>query len=222
LIIQQARKWLGLKKSDGSYQIILDTYNNHKPLARGYKVQRSDAWCATFASACAIAVGNTSVPLECSCKNQVDGWKKAGRWAEDDAYIPSPDDYIYYDWDDSGKGDNTGWPDHVGIVETCDGKTITVIEGNKGGKVARRTLEVNAKYIRGYGIPVKDKALISKGDTGKLVRVWQVICGTTPDGDFGEQTKKKTKSFQKKHKLAQTGSVDKVTWEAGLKSVMPE
>ena len=42
---------------------------------------------------------------------------------------------------------------HVGIVEKCDGKTITVIEGNKSNKVGRRTLAVNGKYIRGFGVP---------------------------------------------------------------------
>jgi hypothetical protein len=50
-------------------------------------------------------------------------------------------------------GDNTGWPDHVGIVEKVSGKTITVIEGNKSNAVGRRTLQVGGKYIRGYGVP---------------------------------------------------------------------
>ncbi len=233
-ILQQAEKWLGLKKSDGSYQVILDTYNDHKPLARGYKVQRGDAWCATFASACAIAAGRAdAVPLECSCKNQVDGWKKMGKWVENDAYVPKPDAYIYYDWDDSGKGDNTGWPDHVGIVESCDGKKITVIEGNKGGKVARRTLDVNGKYIRGYGVPdaeapavqtvvALDNVLLPElfeGSEGKAVKIWQIIVGTTMDGKFGPQTAKKTRTFQKKHKLAQDAVVDAETWRVGLESV---
>lgn len=67
--------------------------------------------------------------------------------------MPSPGDAIFYDWQDSGSGDNTGWPDHVGIVETISGSTITVIEGNKSDAVGRRTLQVNGKYIRGYGVP---------------------------------------------------------------------
>ena len=58
-----------------------------------------------------------------------------------------------YDWDDSGLGDNRGNPDHVGIVEQVVGGTITIIEGNKGGAVARRKLAVNGRYIRGYCTP---------------------------------------------------------------------
>lgn len=249
----QAKKWIGLKKSDGSYQVILDTYNGYKPLPRGYKVKVGDQWCATFVSACAIAAGVAGiVPIECSCQRQIEGWKKIGCWVEDDAYVPSPDDVIYYDWDDSGSGDDKGWADHVGIVETCDGKTMTIIEGNKGGKVARRTLKVNARYIRGYGVPkfakrtetpkpaetvqkpVKtDKSInvsvdilggvkmpeLKKGATGKAVKVWQAIVGTSIDGKFGPNTEKKTKAFQKAHKLEQDGVVGKKTWKAGLESV---
>ena len=74
-------------------------------------------------------------------------------WVEDDNYVPSPGDIIFYDWQDSGNGDNDGWPDHVGIVEKVSDKTITVIEGNKSNAVGRRTLQVSGKYIRGYGVP---------------------------------------------------------------------
>ena len=63
---------------------------------------------------------------------------------------------IYYDWDDSGKGDNVGVSDHVGIVEKVSGGKITVIEGNYSDSVKRRTLAVDGKYIRGYGVPKYD------------------------------------------------------------------
>ena len=76
-----------------------------------------------------------------------------GRWAEDDAYIPAPGDYIFYDWDDSGLGDNTGWPEHVGIVVSVTGNVIRVIEGNKNDAVGYREVMVNGRYIRGYGVP---------------------------------------------------------------------
>ena len=60
-IVDQARSWLGLKESDGSFKVIIDTYNGHKPLARGYKLKYTDEWCAGFASACAIACGATDI-----------------------------------------------------------------------------------------------------------------------------------------------------------------
>lgn len=248
--VAQARKWVGLKKSDLSYVVILDTYNSHKPLARGYKVKVGDQWCATFVSACAIAAGLTDIiPTECSCQKMIDLLKDLGCWVEDDSYIPFPACIIFYDWQDSGSGNDTGWADHVGIVEKCDGKTITVIEGNKGGAVSRRTLAVNSKYIRGYGVPkfrkaqapAKEQAAaepakestkaavnvlggitmpeLKTGATGKAVKVWQAIVGTSIDGKFGPQTEKKTKTFQKKHKLTQDGVVGPKSWKAGLESI---
>ena len=156
-ILDIARGWLGCKESNGSHRKIIDLYNNHKPLARGYKVKYSDSWCATFVSACSIKAGYTEIiPTECSCNQMINGFKKIGRWCEDDAHVPSPGDIIFYDWQDNGVGDNKGSSDHVGIVEKVEGNTITVIEGNKNDAVARRAIKVNGKYIRGYGLPKYD------------------------------------------------------------------
>lgn len=80
-------------------------------------------------------------------------FKNLGEWEETDSYTPSAGDVIFYDWDDSGSGDNTGSSDHVGLVEKVSGSTITVIEGNYSDSVKRRTITVNGKYIRGFGLP---------------------------------------------------------------------
>lgn len=153
-VVALAKHYLGCKESDGSHKPIIDLYNTHKPLARGYKVKYTDAWCATFGSAVAIAAGYTDIiPTECSCNQQISLWKKLGRWQENDAFVPSAGDYIYYDWNDNGAGDCTGSSEHVGIVISVSGNKITVIEGNKNDSVSTRTLQVNGKYIRGYGLP---------------------------------------------------------------------
>ncbi len=153
-IVKQAQSWIGKKEADGSYKIIINTYNEHKPLARNYRVKVGDAWCATFASACAIATNATDIiPTECGCGQMIELFKKQGCWVESDSYVPSPGDYIFYDWQDTGKGDNKGWPDHVGIVEKVENNIITVIEGNYKDAVSRRQIKVNAKNIRGYGVP---------------------------------------------------------------------
>lgn len=165
-VLEQAKAWIGKKESDGSHQAIIDVYNAHKPLARGYKVKYTDAWCATFVSAVAIKAGCTDIiPTECSCPRQIELFKQLGTWVESDSRTPNPGDIIYYDWEDSGKGDNTGTSDHVGIVEkVADGK-ITVIEGNYSNSVKRRSLAVNGKYIRGYGVPKYAKGTVSKKET---------------------------------------------------------
>lgn len=146
--------WVGLKESNGSHKKIIDIYNNHKPLARGYTVKYTDAWCATTVSAAAIEAGLTDIiPTECGCNPMITLFKNLREWQENDAYVPAPGDVIFYDWQDSGKGDNTGSADHVGIVEKVVGSTITVIEGNRSDSVSRRNLVVNGRYIRGYGVP---------------------------------------------------------------------
>lgn len=153
-VVGIAQSYIGCKESDGSHRKIIDLYNSHKPLARGYAMKYTDAWCSTFASAVAIAAGLTDIiPTECGCEKHIQLFKNIGSWQENDAYVPSPGDYVFYDWDDSGAGDCTGSADHVGIVEKVSSQTITVIEGNYSNSVKRRNIAVNGRYIRGYGVP---------------------------------------------------------------------
>ena len=165
-VVRIAQGWLGCKESNGTHKKIIDTYNGHKPLARGYPVKYTDAWCSTFASAVAIKAGLTDIiPTECGCEKHIQLFKKLGSWQENDAYVPAPADYVFYDWDDSGAGDCTGAADHVGIVEKVNGSTITVIEGNMSNAVGRRTIKVNGRYIRGYGVPKYASKANSTGTT---------------------------------------------------------
>ena len=156
-VIEQAKAWLGCKESDGSHKPIIDVYNSHKPLARGYKVKYTDEWCATFVSAVAIKLGYTDIiPTECSCSKMIELLKKIDSWVESDGVTPKAGWLILYDWEDNGVGENTGVPNHIGIVEKVSGNTITIIEGNYSESVKRRTIKVNGKYIRGYGAPKYD------------------------------------------------------------------
>lgn len=156
-VVSQAQAWLGLNEYDGSHKKIIDIYNSQKPLPVGYKLKYTDAWCAGFVSAVAINLGYTDIiPCECSCPRMITLMQNKGIWVENENRIPNPGDIIFYDWEDSGSGDNKGSSDHVGIVEKVEGSTITVIEGNYSNAVKRRPLEVNGRYIRGYGVPKYD------------------------------------------------------------------
>lgn len=235
-VVEQAKAWLGLKEADGSFKPIIDTYNAHKPLARGYKVKYTDEWCATFVSAVAIQLGYTDIiPTECSCTKMIELLKKIDSFVENDAYVPKPGDIMFYDWEDSGKGENTGGADHVGIVEKVSGNTITVIEGNYSQSVKRRNIAVNGKYIRGYGVPKYDtettKTTTTKGDytmemrnlkkgcKGEDVRALQILligrgysCGSAgADGDFGSNTDSAVRKYQKARGLTQDGVAGKNT-----------
>lgn len=167
--VKKMQSYVGLKESDGSHMKIVNTYNRHKPLARGYKLKSTDSWCAATVSAAAIECGYTDIiPTEVSCPQMIELFKKLGEWQENDAYKPSPGDVVFYDWDDSGSGDNKGVSDHVGVVEKVSENKITVIEGNKNNAVGRRTVEVNGRYIRGYGVPKYDgKSSSASSSTSK-------------------------------------------------------
>lgn len=147
--------FVGMSRAAMTHKPIIDKYNSHKPLPRGYAVKYSDSYCATTISAAAIQAGYTDIiPIECSCPQMVALAQKMGIWVENDSYIPKPGDILLYDWQDSGVGDNHGTPDHIGMCERIDGNNLVIIEGNMaGGVVGRRSLTVNSKYIRGYICP---------------------------------------------------------------------
>ena len=154
VVVETAESWLGAKESDGSHKAIIDIYNAHTPLARGYQVTYEDAWCATFDSAVAIQCGLTDIiPPECGCDPQIKLFQELGCWEEDDAYVPLPGDLIYYHWNCTEPEDCTKSSDHVGIVAGTAGPFIKVIEGNKDNDVSYRYTMVDAPGIRGYGLP---------------------------------------------------------------------
>lgn len=157
-ILDTARNWLGKNEADGSHRQIIDIYNSHKPLARGYAVSYTDPWCATFVSALAIKNNATdTIPIECSCSKMIEIAKKKGIWIENEERVPNPGELCLYDWDDEANNfrytDNKGYPEHIGIVEVISNGKIVVIEGNKNNAVERRILDINGRYIRGFIAP---------------------------------------------------------------------
>lgn len=169
-VIDVAQAYLGAKEGGKLHKQIIDIFNTVKP--DGASMTYSAPWCASFVSGVEIeALGKTDAkkicPLSYNCGTIIDRAKALGSWVEDDAYKPKIADWILYDWQDSGKGDNTGGADHVGIVEKVSGKKITVIEGNKNDKCERRTLAVNGKYIRGY-VAIPYNKLVKKKKTLKV------------------------------------------------------
>ena len=152
-VLNVMRSWLGYSEANGKYKQIIDLYNSHKPLARGYAVQYDDEWCDTTVSAAAIKAGAVDlIGTECGCEQHVKIFQSKGIWIEDGTITPKPGDIILYNWDD-GTQPNDGYSDHIGYVESVSGNTITCIEGNKGEAVARRTLKVGNGNIRGYARP---------------------------------------------------------------------
>lgn len=82
-------------------------------------------------------------------------------------------------------------------VESCTGATTTTV-----------------KESEDYSMNT-----IKKGSKGNAVKVWQIIIGTTADGNFGGGTESMTKTWQKNHGLTADGIVGKNSWKTGLESL---
>lgn len=191
-VIKVAKSWIGKKESDGTHKTIIDLYNTLNPLPRGYKMKYTDSWCAATPSAIAAKLGYTDIiPVECSCGFLIENAIKMGCWQENDGYVPKPADLVLYDWDDSGKGDNTGWPDHIGTVYEVfeSAGYFTVIEGNYSDAVKIRTVSINGKFIRGFVTPkytddtVVTTDPISEPKKGTSTIAREVISGKWGNGD---------------------------------------
>ena len=242
-VVATAKAWIGYNEADGSHRKIVDVYNSHRPLARGYALRYTDAWCAGFVSAVAIKLGLTDImPTEVGVGNMIDLYRRLGRWKEQDSYVPSPGDVIMYAWGDSGAGDCQSGASHVGIVVSCDGKTITVIEGNYHNAVGYREIAVNGRYIRGFGLPdYASKAtetdtpapaekeatvnmelrMLKKGMSGNDVRAAMLLMkdkGYYPDAIpvtdklFGPKMDAGVRKMQKEHNLGVDGIIGKNSW----------
>lgn len=245
-VVKLIKSWKGKNEKDGSFKEIIDIYNSLgvRNLPRRVKMTYTMSWCACTWSALAIKLGYTEImPIEISCGKLISKAKKLGIWVEEDGYVPNLGDGVLYDWGDSGKGDNTGWPDHIGtVIEVNEaGGYFLVMEGNYDNAVKQRKVSINSKNIRGFITPKYDAEPVStttsttikpedtemkqikKGSKGKAVKVWQAIIGVEIDGSFGSKTKEATIAFQKKAFPGQEDEWDGVvgpkTWKAGLESV---
>lgn len=174
-VLNVMRSWIGFSEANGKFKQIIDLYNSHKPLARGYAVKYTDEWCDTTVSAAAIKAGAVDlIGTECGCEEHVKIFKNKGIWIEDGTITPQPGDIIVFNWGDNTQP-NDGYSDHIGYVESVSGRTITTIEGNKGQAVGRRTLTVGNGNIRGYARP-KYSGSSSAGNSGSTSG------GTATDG----------------------------------------
>ncbi len=114
--------------------------------ANKYNGYRAQPWCGDFVNYAARQAG-ISLPSQTSVYQGLTAMDSMGRYkSRDSGYTPRPGDLVYFNWQDGGN-----IYDHVGIVESFDGKNLYTIEGNtNGGKVARRTRTLD--NVMGYGI----------------------------------------------------------------------
>lgn len=180
-LIKDAESFLGAKQGSAKHKDLINIFNKVKP--DGWAMTYSAPWCAAAASAFAIDTFGVDkakkyFPLSANCGTIITKAKNMGIWVENDAYRPDKGDWILYDWDDSGRGDDKGGPDHVGTVVKVEGSKIYVIEGNYSKSVQERELSVNGRYIRGFVTPNYAAMATSSGKKKSVAVVAQeVIAG---------------------------------------------
>lgn len=122
-IVAIAESFFGCKESDGSHKKIIDIYNADKPLARGYPMKYTDAWCACFVSVVSIRGGALAVmPKEVGCGKMIELYQKLGRWQENDAYE-------YYSISVRKLGQRAGYP-----CVPCPDRRTCQARRNKGAE----------------------------------------------------------------------------------------
>ena len=218
-VCAKARSWLGRREADGSHREIIDVYNQIRPRPRGYRLRYTDPWCAGFVSAVAETLGLTAwIFPECGCGPMIDSYRRAGRWMEDDAWLPTPGDLIFYDWEDIGTGDNRGNADHVGIVDAVDGERITVIEGNCGKIVATREIRRDGRNIRGYGLPDYEAAAaaITKEEGSRTSGSRETEAAPGPAAEEEAQQKEGAELCAVPLPLLQQGDAGEAVWAAQM------
>ena len=152
-VAETARGFLGIQEGTVEHNELVLAYNSQGKLPRGYALKATDPWCAAFVSVVGITLGISNIILpEVGCGEMINLYRKAGRWEEDDAYVPDVGDLVMYDWS-AVKGECLGAPDHVGMVIGRNGKTLLIIEGNYDNRVKVREICVEYIKVRGYCCP---------------------------------------------------------------------
>lgn len=154
-VVGIALELLGIKEGSSDFEEkIRAVYNAQKPLPRGHKLSKADPWCAAFVTVVGILAEISDIILpECSCSKMIERYKARGQWMEADDYDARPGDILMWDWQDDGKGDCTGAPDHVGILVEKDGDEWQVAEGNFDNRVKLRPVRRDQIRIRGWCLP---------------------------------------------------------------------
>ena len=190
------------------------------------------AWCADWVSKVLIRAGVGEGVTSTSCTLMQRYMSESDKWSEPDDW-PIPGDVIFFDWDHNKNEERP--LDHVGIcVEfNSDTNLITYVNGNGASDYYVTEQKINVasdvvaywmRYVgdeesekpeekpeyKGIYIPVRE---LYKGMSGGDVKSLQRLlfadgysvgkCGD--DGDFGSDTEKAVKNYQKDHGLDPDG-----------------
>lgn len=188
------------------------------------------AWCANWVSEVLKSIGIDM--YDWSCTSMQKKMSDSDEWDEPETE-PVRGDIIFFDWD---RDIHEAKPlDHVGIVLSKYGDTITYANGNGSSstRVTKQTISFTSQniayWMRYCGdtshppnettFQPEERRILKKGSTGAFVKSLQQLllmkgyAVGADDGDFGNKTLKCVENFQRDHKLEIDGIVGKQTFE---------
>ena len=185
-LIRIAQSYLGTSQWSDDHLAMVDAYNSVSPIPVGYRVQYGDDWCDIFVTVCGDEAGISHlIGRECGVPRHLAWFQEQGIWLGQ--AWPKAGDIVIFNFD--------GGPvDHIGIVERvqADG-SISTLEGNYNGRVARAYYDWNHEAIAGYARPRYDQegqesAPASSEDTSPsddliTAVAWDVIRGEYGNGE---------------------------------------
>ena len=232
-MLKQCESYIGTKAGKNKWNIFaeeLDKVNFYDP----QKKQNHD-WCGIFLDDMAYKffknVKKTHLWLYQPTYNDL----SAGVKFQQKYFM---NNHRYYKTPVAGDWAFLGYPArHVCIVLSVGPKTVTTIDGNHGGKVAK--VVRSRSEFHGFGRPVYDEGgntvmvemkVIRKGDECTEVLTAQSLLKCKGfkgadgkvlklDGKFGANTEYAVKEYQKSVGIGQDGIVGKKTWPSILTGV---
>jgi cell wall-associated NlpC family hydrolase len=153
-IVAMARSQIGTKENPrGSNKVKYNTaYYGSAVSGNAYP------WCCAFVwwvfRECGLSKLFYGGDKTAYCPTAVSWFKKKGQWVTKNY---KPGDVIFFDYEGNGNAD------HIGIVESVNGKKVTCIEGNYSDSVAR---VVRTNYIMGAGRPAYSSTKMADASSG--------------------------------------------------------
>lgn len=223
-VLKIAKKEIGVKENPAnSNKVKYNTWYYGKAVSGS-----AYPWCMAFVQWVFAQAGVNLGLKTASCTALMNHAKQKGKFITK-GYKPG--DIVFFQFDADAAAD------HTGIVESVTSTSLICIEGNtsatgsqsNGGEVMRKTRKLNlvlGAYRPTYTAEKKPVTIslptLEKGCEGASVEALQTIlnglgynCGKA-DGEFGDNTEKAVKAFQKAHKLTADGIVGAKTWAALL------
>ena len=143
-IVEIARTQIGYKESARNYIIENGEKSGYTRYGAWYGADYGK-WCAMFVAFCAeyAGISGKDLPRDSNVRELYFEVKDAGA-LEHESYEPKKGDLIFFNWKHGKQYD------HVGIVESFDGKEVGTIEGNSSNRVRRRSYDHDDTEIIGY------------------------------------------------------------------------